>query len=463
MSLAMSAPIAMDDVSEVVDFTTNANISVLERALYLTDPVKFVQDELGEEPTEDQAKFLMECADLLKKNFIISAGRGSGKTLSVSWLLCWSVAILPQVFGRYTITILSGSGEQAAIMYSYFTDYIEGSPMLKEMLVKEPTKKMTRFRDGSWVKVLTASMKQAAGPHPDLLVVDEVCIADDRIVRKALMQAVGDTHGRTIMLSTPSEMFGIFKKYWNMAPEYGYERVGPWPLTRCPWVSKEELVFWKRQFPPDYFLTEVMGEFATSVLNVYDLEAIADAYSHGVFGINPNYPVYLACDWGKIPPAKTVLLAVQFYDGFVHVCSPEMFWQYEKYPEVQKKIKYFAMGKRVEMFYGDASHIGENERVEEYIRNVQMVSFTNLKPRLVDISIFLFWHRKVKISADLVVMKEELFEYSYEERRGKTRYRKGDDDFVDAFSIFCYKLHDEGFETHRDVAVKKPPPGWGME
>ena len=68
----------------------------------------------------------------------------------------------------------------------------------------------------------------------------------------------------------------------------------------------------------------------------------------------------------------------------------------------------------------------------------------------------------MKISADLVTMKEELQGYSYEERRGKTHFRKGDDDFVDAFSVFCYKLHEEGFDTHRDVDVKVPP-GWGRE
>ena len=171
-------------------------------------------------------------------------------------------------------------------------------------------------------------------------------------------------------------MFGIFKKYWNMAKEYGYEKVGPWPLTRCSWVTEEQITFWRRQFPPDYFLTEVMGEFATSVLNVFDLKAIDDAYSHGTFGINPNYPVFLACDWGRIPPHKTVLLPIQFYDGYVHVCSPEMFWQYDKFPEIQEEIKWFTVGKNIETFYGDASHSGENHRVEQYLNDVEQVSFT---------------------------------------------------------------------------------------
>ncbi len=75
MASAQSEAIAQMDISEIVDFTNTGNINVMERAYYRYNPVEFVRVELQEDPTPDQAKFLMDCADITKKNFIYRSYR----------------------------------------------------------------------------------------------------------------------------------------------------------------------------------------------------------------------------------------------------------------------------------------------------------------------------------------------------------------------------------------------------
>ena len=51
----------------------------IRKALYLRDPVLFVREELGEEPSKDQEEFLKSCGNLENYYHIVAAGREIGR------------------------------------------------------------------------------------------------------------------------------------------------------------------------------------------------------------------------------------------------------------------------------------------------------------------------------------------------------------------------------------------------
>lgn len=417
----------------------------IRKALYLRDPVLFVQEELGEEPSADQAEFLKMCANLDNFYHIVAAGRGAGKTKCVAWLVCWSVAVLPEKFGTYECVILGGSAEQSKYVYEFFTDYIYQTPFLQNKLVGEPTRSETNFTDAR-VKALAASEKQVRGPHPDLLVIDEAMVAEDEIIYSALMQESGPGHGRIVMLSTPHRQSGLFREYWEKADEYDYMTHGPWPLTNCHWIAARKIAHWKKTLPPDKYKADVLGEFASSKLNVFDREDILAAFSHGRWEFDPNYAVMTGIDWG-FSVSDTVFLPGQDINNILCIPGPENIKEHMRYPKVMQWAtrKYFPTRKG--KIYSDGSHPSEIQRMELLGLEVVAVHFVSKKVQLTEIIETLLYQRRIKISDDNVVLKRQLLNHA---RDAKDKIIKKDDDTVDALRCLVHYKVDEGF-TDADI------------
>lgn len=413
------------------------------RALYLLDPVLFVRQELHESPSEDQIEFLRSCANLDNVYHVVAAGRGAGKTKCIAWLVAWSVAILPDLFGFYECVILGGSGEQSKIVYNYFKSYIFQTPFLQNKLDGEVTRSETKFKDAK-VKALAASEKQVRGPHPDLLVIDEAMEAEDDIIYSALMQESGPGHGRVVMLSTPHRQSGLFREYWEKAGEFDYIPHGPWPLTRCPWISEKKLAHWKKTLPPEKYKAEVLGEFAGSTLNVFDREDILAAFNHGRFDLDPNYPTKTGIDWG-FSVSKTVFLPGQVKGKTLYIPGPEYVFEHIRYPKVMKwaREKYFT--RYAGEVYADGSHQGEIQRLEEiHGTDVYAVFFSKHKLHLTEVIETLLFQRRIIISDDNVTLKEELLAHC---RDVKDKIIKKKDDTVDALRCLCYYMVKDNLDV----------------
>ena len=417
----------------------------IKKALYLRDPVLFVREELGEEPSKDQEEFLKSCGNLENYYHIVAAGRGSGKTKCVAWLVCWSVAVLPEKYGTYECVILGGSAEQSKYVYEFFTSYIYSTPFLQNKLIGEPTRSETRFSDAK-VKALAASEKQVRGPHPDLLVIDEAMVAEDDIIYSALMQESGPGHGRIVMLSTPHRQSGLFRAYWEKANEYDYIPHGPWPLTNCHWIKERKLDHWKKTLPPEKYKADVLGEFSSSKLNVFDREDILAAFSHGSFEVDPNYKTMTGIDWG-FSVSSTVFLPGQLKGDVLYIPGPENIHEHIRYPKVMQWAvrKYFPIHKGE--VYADGSHPTEIQRMELLGLNVTAVHFVSKKVQLTEIIETLLWQRRIIISDDNVVLKRQLLNHA---RDTKDRIIKKDDDCVDALRCLVHYKLDEGF-TEADI------------
>jgi len=442
-------------MNSLAGHTADTTMSVT-RGLYLADPVLFIKQELRENPSEDQAEFLRSCADLDNVYHVVSAGRGAGKTKCIAWLVCWSVAMLPDLFGTYEAVILGGSGEQSKIVYNYFKGYIYKTPFLQNKLEGEPTRSETIFKDAR-VKALAASEKQVRGPHPDLLVIDEAMEAEDDIIYSALMQESGPGHGRVVMLSTPHRQTGLFREYWEKAGEYDYIAHGPWPLTRCPWIREEKLKHWKKTLPTEKYKAEVLGEFAASKLNVFDREDVLAAFSHGRFEVDPAYPIKTGIDWG-FSISKTVFLPGQVKNKTLYIPGPEYVFEHIRYPKVMKwaRDKYFP--KHPGEVYGDGSHQGELQRLEEIPgTDVHYVFFSKHKLHLTEIIETLLFQRRIIISSDNLILQEELLAHC---RDAKDNIIKKKDDTVDALRCLCYYVVKDGLDVLDKVEEEDAPQEW---
>lgn len=411
---------------------------------YLKDPVAFVREQLGETPSPDQAKFLMDLADLSNKYIILTAGRGAGKTKVVSWASAWSMAVLPMVFGKYDCRILGGSKQQSNIMYRYFTEHIHQTKYLEGNLVSDYTKSETVFHTGT-IESLAASEKQVRGPHVDLLILDEVCEIDDELIRSALPMVTGSSHGRIIMLSTPHRFLGVFQEYWDNHELYGFKRHGPWPLTNCTWIDQEWVELMRRQYSPEKFAVEIMGQPTTFGSLVFNPEHIKKCIADKPFGMDTNYTHDAGIDWGYANP--TVLVAAQAHHGKIWFPGPDMSWQRMDYMKVQEDMKLFHDKYRGADYFADSSHIGEVERLAANGINAEGVIWKqDMKEQLVEVLQYYMYKGLITISPDKEELITALRKYRWDTPKdgGREKLTKKDADHVEAMMLCFYTIWESG-------------------
>jgi hypothetical protein len=236
----------------------------------------------------------------------------------------------------------------------------------------------------------------------------------------------------------------LFRDYWEKAEEYDYLTHGPWPLTRCPWIPERKLAHWRKTLPPDKYRADVLGEFASSMLNVFDREDVESAFSHGRFEIDANYKTMTGIDWG-FSVSKTVFLPGQLKGKALYVPGPPNVFEHVRYPKVMKwaREKYFPL--RQGEVYADGSHPGEIQRLER-IRglDVHAIFFSKHKKQLTEIIETLLFQRRLIISDDNETLKTEMLAHC---RDSKEKVVKKNDDTVDALRCLCYFAIEMGLEA----------------
>lgn len=163
-------------------------------------------------------------------DFICWANRSGSKSY-LAGLLTW--------FHSYTIpglntTILGGSLDQSEKVYDAMNSCWALTGLQDQYLVGEPTRRITRWKDGSKVKILPASQKSTRGPHPHRLLMDEVDEMDEEVYAAALSQPQS-SHGITASLgklSTNHHFGGIMDQALVQAEEHGIP-IYRWCIWEC--------------------------------------------------------------------------------------------------------------------------------------------------------------------------------------------------------------------------------------
>lgn len=153
------------------------------------------------------------------RRVIIKAPRGGGKSQLMAMIgqCLW-------YFQNRSVVDMGGSFTQAKEVYDYFEKYVRAAPGMLATLPKDPTLNYTESDTGKYFKCVTASPKQVRGPHPDVLLADEVCETKDELILAALPMVNSSKQPLVMMTSTFHKIFGIFQETWDNAEDLGYAR-----------------------------------------------------------------------------------------------------------------------------------------------------------------------------------------------------------------------------------------------
>lgn len=267
------------------------------------------------------------------KKVIITGPRGGGKSVIMGALgfALWYLR-------KASVVDMGGSLAQAKIVYGYFSNIIHSVKAALVFCKKDPLQEHTESVDGNYFKALPASPKAVRGPHPDVLLADEVCEAKDEILADALPMVTSSENPLTILTSTFHKVFGAFQEIWDNADELGYTRFS-WDIfdvmksfdpniwndpelnrlipdlaklkklangrTGDPegWVLVENVIdAWQGKRSIDWFLTEFMGTrpSASGLVNdPLDVEAaIFDSLVEKGYNYSSGAETIGGIDWG---------------------------------------------------------------------------------------------------------------------------------------------------------------------
>lgn len=435
-----------------------------DRERYLLNPQDFAYEVIGREVlakaagrdielTEKQIDFLRAFIDREISDIILKSGRGNSKTL----LFAIGLALLAYIDHSFTATVLAGSLEQAQYLYHYFSIFAE-SEKFAECIEGHVWKTRTHLKGGGWIYVLTASEKQVKGPHPAMLVFDEMCAADEKIIDLAEGQLLGSRVDKPLyrVASTPDKLFHTFRDYWNNADDYGFVRF-EWNAFDCPWISVEVIEKNKRRKDKNWVKIHIYGEFGSATGTVYDFEDVEASEIQSlekdvIYKEDLVTGTCIGIDWGFKHPTVFVVIScifseqedrlyyVRHVEG--HSMKPEEYLYDRARALISRYLTYPMLGG----VYMDSSHIFQNEVVsriaQDHGHTATPIAFSKDKMTMIGWSNNLFEKRArderplIRIPSGTSEEKkllEQLSNYSWEENQEKPR--KIDDDYVDAFNL----------------------------
>jgi hypothetical protein len=169
---------------------------------------------------DHQAPFTF-LADVLvgrTSDFITWANRAGSKSYLAA-LITWTRSMF--LTGLET-TVLGGSLEQSEKVYKGLDEFWQATGLQDELTEGVVTRRMTKWKNGSQVSVLTASTRSTRGPHPQSLLMDEIDEMSQEVYEAAMSQpqakrGIGSMLGR---FSTNHRWGGMMDRALEQARAY---------------------------------------------------------------------------------------------------------------------------------------------------------------------------------------------------------------------------------------------------
>lgn len=252
----------------------------------------------------------------------ICSGRQAGKSRTLVILALFEVFRAP---GR-RVLVLSAGEDAAKDLLAEASMLVGAAALLSSAVVDDTTTQLT-LTNGSSIRSIPASEKQARGKSIDLLILDEAAYITDDVWRAARYTVLARPESRVVMASTPrGRRDRFFSKHYHLAK--GAE--GPvveagisvesfhWPSTVSPLVDADLVEFWRRTDEPRVFQREVLAEwvdeagqwFSSEELdeNVAPFEMIRPGTAMGQWAVG-------GVDWGATQDANAVAVIGVLRDG----------------------------------------------------------------------------------------------------------------------------------------------------
>lgn len=307
----------------------------LFREIYADLPITFLKtfDKNTKWPKALRAIFADIWTGRSGPNVIMKAPRGGGKSRMLG-----SLGFALFYFRNLSVVDMGGALAQAKVVYNYFTSIIYSNQMILDTLPKDPMMEHTTGVNNNYFACVAASPKAVRGPHPDVLMADEVCETPDELIDSALPMVDTSATPLRILTSTFHKVFGIFQETWDRADELGYKRyswdifdvvktfdVSIWDdpeLNRYipdlqklkelskgrngdpeGWIPIKNIInAWRSKRSLDWFLTEYMGERPSAAGLVVEPEDVDRAVFDNKKEIGYNYvkgsETVGGLDWG---------------------------------------------------------------------------------------------------------------------------------------------------------------------
>jgi len=225
-------------------------------------------------------------------------GRRSGKTLMAAVTATYAATMLADEYKRHLrpgerfyIVSVANTIDQAKIALQGVKDLINGSPILKPLIVRE-TADTLELSNGAVFKALPASSRSGRGMACPLLIFDEIAHAVDTEAGNAagssLYQALSPSVaqfgslGKILLLSSPWIQQGIFWNLFKQAnsgqfPQMQVVQASTWevnPTISHAWLEQE------KARDPELFNIEYAANFSSSLSAFIDPQLVEAAINH---------------------------------------------------------------------------------------------------------------------------------------------------------------------------------------
>lgn len=240
---------------------------ITERLLaYQKDPVRYVREVFGAEPSEQQISYLQAMADP-NARVTVRSGISTGKTTSNAWLCHWLADCFPHAKGAVTAPTMPQLRDALVAEVKLWAgrkkvSYLAPTVCTNEMLTNEAF--------GSFVVFKTASKEKPEalqGLHADhvLALVDEASGVDDAVF-DPLRGATGRLSTRIAFTSNPTRASGRFHQtQTHSAYRERWVRLvfNSWDSPHSPKDYLEEL---KQEYGEhsDMYRVRVLGDFPSA-------------------------------------------------------------------------------------------------------------------------------------------------------------------------------------------------------
>jgi hypothetical protein len=245
---------------------------------------------------------------------IVWANRSGGKTM----MGAISARLKAHFMSPCGIRILGGSSDQAKKMYDHVSRVDLDS--FSDTVVGNATQEKTRYRGGSNIEILMASMKSVRGPHVPVLVLDEVDEISKQIHTAAvsIAQSSGKTLATIEQFSTAHNPNGLMQEIIGDAEKTG-KRLYKWcifeVLRKCPYPCTpknpnkkcKELVKYDQLNQPHVF-SDVCGCKAKRSRGYYRIEDLWQKFEQPTMSWESFAAEYL-CEMPKVEDSAFPMLA----------------------------------------------------------------------------------------------------------------------------------------------------------
>ena len=271
-----------------------------------TDPVVFAEALTGVPLWPHQAEVVRSKAPIR----VLISGRQAGKSLTMGMLALHEAFSAP---GK-VVLIISATDDAAKNLLRTITN-LASAPLLAGSVVDENASKLT-LTNGSMVRSIPASQKQARGLSVDLLILDEACFLEEELWVAARWTTIAKAASRTVMASTPYGKIDHFcaVSYRAGLPETrkpGYESFH-WPSTVNPLVDQALLDMWRETSTDREYRREVLAEWvddAGQYFSQAELDAMFDAGYPATAPADANRrPGVAGVDWGFSHDANALVV-----------------------------------------------------------------------------------------------------------------------------------------------------------